>query len=63
MGKCLASAGVQIISGLALGIDGAGQQGCAKWRRNNLWRVRLRSGHLLSRENIGLYMDVQREGG
>ena len=26
-GKCLASAGVQIISGLALGIDGAGQRG------------------------------------
>ena len=46
-GKCLASAGYRLSVVLHLVLTGR-TTGCTKWRRNNLWRVRLRSGHLLS---------------
>ena len=33
MGRELAAAGVQVISGMALGIDGAGHEGAFSWGR------------------------------
>ena len=60
-GKCLASAGVQIISGLALGIDGAGQRGALNGGGTTLWRVRLRCGHLLSERKYTVCIWIFRE--
>ena len=62
-GKCLASAGVQIISGLALGIDGAGQRGALNGGGTTYGVLGCGVDICYPRENIGLYMDIQREGG
>lgn len=49
----LARAGVQVVSGLALGIDGAGHGGGAGGRRRHLRDSRLRDRHLLSERAYG----------
>ena len=62
-GEKLAEAGVQIISGMAKGIDGAGQRGALN--RDGCTYGILGSGVDICypREHIGLYMDIQKKGG
>ena len=55
--------GVQIISGLALGIDGAGQRGALNGGGTTYGVLGCGVDICYPRENIGLYMDIQREGG
>ena len=62
-GKYLASAGVQIISGLALGIDGAGHRGALNSGGMTYGVLGCGADVCYPRENIGLYMDIQKEGG
>lgn len=62
-GKCLAAAGVQIISGLALGIDGAGHRGALNGGGITYGVLGCGVDICYPRENIGLYMDIQKEGG
>lgn len=62
-GKCLAAAGVQVISGLALGIDGAGHRGALNGGGTTYGVLGCGVDICYPRENIGLYMDIQKEGG
>mgnify|MGYP000876309705 CR=1 FL=1 len=67
-GKSLAEAGIQIISGMARGIDGAGQRGAlnSSWaKESGVTYAVLGCGVdvCYPRENIGLYMDIQEKGG
>ena len=55
--------GVQVISGLALGIDGAGQRGALNGGGTTYGVLGCGVDICYPRENIGLYMDIQREGG
>ena len=62
-GEALAESGVQIISGMARGIDGAGQRGALN-RNGDTYAV-LGGGVdvCYPREHKGLYEDIQRTGG
>ena len=40
LGESLVPAGIQIVSGLALGIDGAGHQGRIRWRWEDFCNIR-----------------------
>ena len=62
-GKCLATAGIEIISGLALGIDGAGHRGALNGKGRTYGVLGCGADVCYPRENIGLYMDIQKEGG
>lgn len=62
-GKHLAAAGVQIISGLALGIDGAGHRGALNSGGMTYGVLGCGVDICYPRENIGLYMDIQKTGG
>ena len=62
-GKCLGHAGVQVISGMARGIDGAGQRGALNGDGTTFAVLGCGVDVCYPRENIGLYMDIQREGG
>ena len=59
----LAEAGVELISGMALGVDGAGQR--AALNAGGMTYAVLGCGVdvCYPREHIGLYMDIQKQGG
>lgn len=62
-GEALALAGAQVISGLALGIDGAGQRGALNGGGETFSVLGCGVDICYPREHIGLYMDVQEKGG
>lgn len=62
-GEALGSAGAQIISGLALGIDGAGQRGALNGGGETFGVLGCGVDICYPREHIGLYMDIQKQGG
>lgn len=59
-GKCLGHAGVQVISGMARGIDGAGQRGALNGDGTTFAVLGCGVDVCYPRENIGLYMDIQK---
>lgn len=62
-GKRLAEAGVEIISGMARGIDGAGQRGALSGNGRTYGVLGCGVDICYPRENFGLYMDLQETGG
>lgn len=62
-GSVLARSGVQVISGLAKGIDGAGQRGAILGGGRTYGILAGGVDICYPRENINLYMDVQEKGG
>ena len=62
-GEYLASNGIQIISGMARGIDGAGQRGALNGGGATYGVLGCGADICYPREHIGLYMDIQEEGG
>ena len=62
-GQSLGNAGVQVISGMARGIDGAGQRGALNGGGTTFAILGCGVDVCYPRENIGLYMDIQTKGG
>lgn len=62
-GEALAGAGIQVISGMARGIDGAGQRGALNAGGSSYGVLGCGIDICYPRENKGLYMDLQRSGG
>ena len=62
-GNILARAGIQVISGMARGIDGAGQRGALNGGGETYAVLGCGVDICYPRENIGLYMDIQKNGG
>ncbi len=62
-GEKLAKAGAQVISGMARGIDGAGQRGAISGGGATFGVLGGGVDVCYPRENIGLYMDIQGKGG
>ena len=62
-GRSLADAGIQVISGMARGIDGAGQRGALNGGGSTFAVLGCGVDVCYPRENIGLYMDIQTAGG
>ena len=62
-GRSLADAGIQVISGMARGIDGAGQRGALNGGESTYAVLGCGVDVCYPRENIGLYMDIQTRGG
>ncbi len=62
-GKCLAEKGIQVISGMARGIDGAGQRGALNGGGFTYGVLGCGVDICYPRDHIGLYMDIQQRGG
>lgn len=62
-GQALAGAGVQIISGMARGIDGAGQRGALNVEGSTFAVLGCGPDICYPKEHRGLYSDVQENGG
>lgn len=62
-GEILAEAGIQIISGLARGIDGAGQRGALMGKGKTFGVLGCGVDICYPREHLGLYMDILEHGG
>ena len=62
-GAYLAANGVQIISGMAKGVDGAGQRGALNGKGRTYGVLGCGVDICYPREHIGLYMDIQATGG
>lgn len=62
-GEALAKSGVQVISGMARGIDGAGQRGALNGKGSSFGVLGSGTDVCYPRENWGLYMDLQKKGG
>lgn len=62
-GEALAKAGFQIISGMAKGIDGAGHRGALNGGGKTYAVLGCGADICYPREHIGLYMDIQKNGG
>lgn len=62
-GKYLAEHGIQVISGMARGIDGAGQRGALNGGGATYGVLGCGVDICYPREHIGLYMDIQQRGG
>ena len=62
-GKYLAEHGIQVISGMARGIDGAGQRGALNGGGVTYGVLGCGVDICYPREHIGLYMDIQQRGG
>lgn len=62
-GEKLGAAGVQVISGMAKGIDGAGQRGALNSKALTYGVLGCGVDICYPREYIGLYMDIQEKGG
>lgn len=62
-GEYLASNGIQVISGMARGIDGAGQRGALNGGGMTYGVLGCGADVCYPREHIGLYMDIQEKGG
>ena len=63
LAKCFADMGIQVISGMALGIDAAAQRGAVNKGGYSLAVLGCGVDVCYPRENIGLYMDIQKKGG
>lgn len=61
--RVLAEQGAEIISGMARGIDGAGQRGALNGNGTTYGILGCGVDICYPRENMGLYMDIQRSGG
>lgn len=61
--EALSASGVQIISGMARGIDGAGQRGALNVGGHTFAVLGSGPDICYPREHIGLYMDIQKTGG
>lgn len=61
--KCFAQAGVQIISGMARGVDSAGQRGAIEAGGESFGILGCGVDICYPRDGIGLYMDLQQNGG
>lgn len=61
--KTLASAGVQIVSGMARGVDSAGQSGALEAGGASFGVLGCGVDICYPREKIGLYMELQEQGG
>lgn len=62
-GETLAKMGVRVISGMARGIDSAGQRGALNGGGKTYGVLGCGVDICYPRENIGLYMDMQEQGG
>ena len=62
-GKVLASNGIQIISGMARGVDSAGQQGALRAGGSSFAILGCGVDICYPRDAIGLYMELQEQGG
>lgn len=62
-GKYLAGHGIQVVSGMARGIDGAGQRGALNAGGSVYAVLGCGVDVCYPREHIGLYMDIQQSGG
>ncbi len=62
-GRFLAEHGIQVISGMARGIDGAGQRGALGGGGTTFGVLGCGVDICYPREHIGLYMDIQQRGG
>lgn len=62
-GETLARSGVQIISGMARGIDGAGQRGALNAKGRTYAVLGCGADICYPREHIGLYTDILKAGG
>lgn len=62
-GERLAAAGIQIVSGMAKGIDGAAQRGALNVEGKTFGVLGCGTDVCYPREHIGLYMDIQIRGG
>ena len=62
-GECLAQNGIQVISVMARGIDGAGQRGALNGGGTTYGILGCGVDICYPREHIGLYMDIQDNGG
>ncbi len=62
-GRALAKAGVQVVSGMARGIDGAGQRGALDGGGNTFAVLGCGVDICYPRQHQGLYLDIQKEGG
>lgn len=62
-GKALAKVGIGVVSGMARGIDGAGQRGALDGGGKTYGVLGCGVDVCYPRENIGLYMDMQKQGG
>ena len=63
LAKFFADMGIQVISGMALGIDAAAQRGAVNKGGYSLAVLGCGVDVCYPRENIGLYMDIQKKGG
>ena len=61
--ECLAGAGVQIVSGMARGVDSAGQRGALRAGGVSFGVLGCGVDICYPREEIGLYMELQERGG
>lgn len=61
--KVLAKAGVQIVSGMARGVDGAAQKGALEAGGTTFAVLGSGADVCYPREHIGLYMEIQENGG
>ncbi len=63
LGYALAKAGVQVVSGMALGIDGAGHRGCLKGGGDTYGVLGCGVDICYPRSHFSLYMDISDGGG
>jgi len=63
LGTALAKAGVQVISGMALGIDGAGHRGCLKGGGDTYGVLGCGVDICYPRSHFSMYMEIPERGG
>ena len=62
-GEAFAKMGISVISGMARGIDGAGQRGALNGGGNTYGVLGCGVDICYPRDHMGLYMDIQKQGG
>ncbi len=63
LGEILAEAGIQVISGMALGIDGAGHSGCLKGGGDTYAVLGCGVDICYPRSHFSMYMEIPKKGG
>lgn len=63
LGKVLAESGIQVISGMALGIDGAGHRGCLKGGGDTYAVLGCGVDVCYPRNHFSMYMEIPQKGG
>ncbi len=63
LGRVLAEAGIQVISGMALGIDGAGHRGCLKGGGDTYAVLGCGVDICYPRNHFSMYMEIPQKGG